>query len=183
MGCGLSGGSLTLQSADVGDGDFAVFGLFDKDGERIARQYIPIYNSDASGEVMLTPLGSGQSVASVKCLAESSVQRCGDPDWSPLGEGVNVGLIGFLLGDDFAIVTVKGHYAAHEGGEFKSIDGSAAGFVLDKNPVQWSEFYGSRTDASEAFFGLTHGTHSITIGWRDPDTATLVPQDRICFKT
>ncbi|HTX59122.1 MAG TPA: hypothetical protein VMH02_05540 [Verrucomicrobiae bacterium] len=183
VGCGLSGGALTLDSADNGDGDFAVFGLFDKDGNRIARQYVPTYNPDASGELMLTPIGSGETVASVKCLAETSLQRCGDADWVPEDDGVNVSLIGFLLGDDYAVVSVKARYHSHDNGMARSIDGTAVGFTLDKDPVQWSELFDSQDDASEAFFDMPHGAHEITIGWRDPDTLKLVPQDRICFKT
>ena len=61
-GCTVSGGALSIASADTGDGDFAVFGLFDATGEQLARQYIPVYNPDASAELMLTPVGSGTTV-------------------------------------------------------------------------------------------------------------------------
>ncbi|HKE37018.1 MAG TPA: hypothetical protein VKB39_06280, partial [Candidatus Baltobacteraceae bacterium] len=62
-----------------------------------------------------------------------------------------------------------------------SIDGASVGFQLDDKPVQWSSLYDSQTEASQSFYGLKGGDHTITIGWRDPDRGTLLPEDRICF--
>jgi len=182
-GCSVSGGALSLASADNGDGDFAVFGLFDASGEQLARQYIPIYNPDASAELMLTPVGSGDTVHSVKCLAEASLRRCNDPDWPPVDEGVVVQLIGFLLGPDYAVVSAKGRYKGPEGAPAISLDGTALGFALDSLPVEWSALYDSRDQGSMAFFSITHGEHTLTLGARDPETQAFLPQERLCFRT
>jgi hypothetical protein len=182
-GCSVSGGALSIASADTGDGDFAVFGLFDSTGEQLARQYIPIYNPDASAELMLTPVGSGSTVRSVKCLAEASLRRCNDPEWQPIQDGVAVQLVGFLLGPDYAVVSAKGRYKGAEGAAAVSLDGSSLGFGLDSAPVQWTSLYDSRDQGSQAFFALPHGEHTLTIGSRDPTSSAFVPQERICFRT
>jgi hypothetical protein len=182
-GCSVSGGALSISSADTGDGDFAVFGLLDSTGEQVARQYIPIYNPDASAELMLTPVGSGTTVRSVKCLAEASLRRCNDPAWPPVDDGVAVGLVGFLLGPDYAVVSAKGRYKGPEGTAAVSLDGSSMGFELDSTPVQWTSLYDSRDQGSQAFFALAHGDHTITLGARDPASAAFVPQERLCFRT
>lgn len=182
-GCSISGGALSIASADTGDGDFAVFGLFDSNGEQLARQYIPIYNPDASAELMLTPVGSGATVHSVKCLAEASLRRCNDPQWQPIQDGVAVQLVGFLLGPDYAVVSAKGRYKGAENAPAVSLDGSSIGFALDATPVQWTSLYDSRDQGSQAFFSMAHGDHTLTIGSRDPVDATFVPQERICFRT
>lgn len=182
-GCSVSGGALSIASADNGDGDFAVFGLFDASGEQIARQYIPIYNPDASAELMLTPVGSGTTVRSVKCLAESSLRRCPDPQWPPVSQGVVVQLVGFLLGPDYAVVSAKGRYKGPDGSVAISLDGSSLGFQLDAQPTQWTALYDSRDQGSQAFFAMPHGEHTITLGSRDPDTQAFVPQERLCFRT
>jgi len=182
-GCSVSGGALSISSADTGDGDFAVFGLFDSSGEQLARQYIPIYNPDASAELMLTPVGSGATVRSVKCLAEASLRRCNDPKWPPIDDGVAVQLVGFLLGPDYVVVSAKGRYKGAEGTAAVSLDGSSMGFALDGAPVQWTSLYDSRDQGSEAFFSLTHGDHTMTLGSRDPATAAFLPQERLCFRT
>jgi hypothetical protein len=182
-GCTVSGGALSISSADTGDGDFAVFGLFDSTGEQLARQYIPVYNPDASAELMLTPVGSGTTVRSVKCLAEASLRRCNDPKWQPIDEGVAVQLVGFLLGPDYAVVSAKGRYKGAEGSAAVSLDGSSMGFALDGAPVQWTALYDSRDEGSQAFFSLSHGEHTVTLGSRDPATAAFLPQERLCFRT
>jgi hypothetical protein len=182
-GCTVSGGALSIDSADNGDGDFAVFGLFDANGEQLARQYIPVYNPDASAELMLTPVGSGATVHTVKCLAETSLQRCNDPKWSPVEYGVAVQLVGFLLGPDYVVVSAKGRYHGADGAAAISLDGSAMGFQFDATPVQWSALYDSRDQGSSAFFSLPHGDHTVTLGARDPATAAFVPQERLCFRT
>jgi hypothetical protein len=182
-GCTISGGALSISSADTGDGDFAVFGLFDSTGEQLARQYIPVYNPDASAELMLTPVGSGTTVRSVKCLAEASLRRCNDPKWQPIDEGVAVQLVGFLLGPDYAVVSAKGRYKGAEGAAPVSLDGTSMGFALDSTPVQWISLYDSRDQGSQAFFSLVHGDHTITLGSRDPATAAFLPQERLCFRT
>lgn len=182
-GCTVSGGALSISSADTGDGDFAVFGLFDSNGEQLARQYIPVYNPDASAELMLTPVGSGTTVHSVKCLAEASVRRCNDPQWPPVDDGVAVQLVGFLLGPDYVVVSAKGRYKGAEGSAAVSIDGSSMGFALDHTPVQWTSLYDSRDQGSQAFFSLPHGDHTMTLGSRDPATAAFLPQQRLCFRT
>lgn len=182
-GCTVSGGALSIASADTGDGDFAVFGLFDTSGEQLARQYIPLYNPDASAELMLTPVGSGATVHTVKCLAEASLRRCNDPTWQPIDDGVAVQLVGFLLGPDYAVVSAKGRYKGPQGASAVSLDGSSMGFVLDNAPVQWTSLYDSRDEGSQAFFSLAHGDHAITLGSRDPETAAFLPQERLCFRT
>jgi hypothetical protein len=182
-GCSVSGGALSISSADTGDGDFAVFGLFDSTGEQLARQYIPIYNPDASAELMLTPVGSGATVHSVKCLAEASLRRCNDPKWPPIDEAVAVQLVGFLLGPNYVVVSAKGRYKGSEGAAAVSLDGSSMGFALDSTPVQWTSLYDSRDQGSQAFFSLTHGEHTMTLGSRDPATAAFLPQERLCFRT
>jgi hypothetical protein len=182
-GCTVSGGALSISSADAGDGDFAVFGLFDSTGEQLARQYIPIYNPDASAELMLTPVGSGTTVRSVKCLAEASLRRCNDPQWPPIDDGVAVQLVGFLLGPDYAVVSAKGRYKGAEGSAAISLDGSSMGFALDNAPAQWTALYDSRDEGSQAFFSLSHGEHTVTLGSRDPATAAFLPQERLCFRT
>jgi hypothetical protein len=182
-GCSVSGGALSIASADTGDGDFAVFGLFDSTGEQLARQYIPVYNPDASAELMLTPVGSGTTVRTVKCLAEASLRRCNDPQWQPIDDGIAVQLVGFLLGPNYAVVSAKGRYKGPEGSAAVSLDGSSMGFALDGTPVQWTSLYDSRDQGSQAFFALTHGDHTITLGSRDPATAAFLPQERLCFRT
>jgi hypothetical protein len=182
-GCTVSGGALSIASADTADGDFAVFGLFDSTGEQLARQYIPIYNPDASAELMLTPVGSGATVSKVKCLAEVSLRRCNDPSWEPVDDGVAVQLVGFLLGPDYAVVSAKGRYKGTEGSSAVSLDGSTMGFALDTAPVQWTSLYDSRDEGSQAFFSLAHGEHTITLGSRDPSSAAFLPQERLCFRT
>ncbi len=182
-GCTVSGGALSIASADTADGDFAVFGLFDSTGEQLARQYIPVYNPDASAELMLTPVGSGTTVRSVKCLAEASLRRCNDPKWQPVEDGVVVQLVGFLLGPDYAVVSAKGRYKGAEGSAAVSLDGSSMGFALDSAPAQWTSLYDSRDEGSQAFFSLQHGEHTITLGSRDPATAAFLPQERLCFRT
>jgi hypothetical protein len=182
-GCSVAGGALSIGSADNGDGDFTVFGLFDANGERLARQYIPIYNPDASAELMLTPVGSGATVHSVKCLAEESLRRCNDPQWEPIDEGVVVQLNGFLLGADYAIVSAKGRYKSAEGAPAISLDGTALGFVLDEQPVEWTALYDSRDQGSVAFFAIAHGEHKLTLGARDPSTQAFLPEERVCFRT
>jgi hypothetical protein len=182
-GCTVSGGALSIASADNGDGDFTVFGLFDSTGQQLARQYIPIYNPDASAELMLTPVGSGSTVQTVKCLAEASLRRCNDPKWDPIDDGVSVQLVGFLLGPDYAVVSAKGRFKGKEGAAAVSLDGSSLGFALDNAPVQWTALYDSRDQGSDAFFSLSHGEHTVTLGSRDPGSATFVPQERLCFRT
>ena len=103
---------------------------------------------------MLTPVGSGTTVRSVKCLAEASLRRCNDPKWQPVEDGVAVQLVGFLLGPDYAVVSAKGRYKGAEGSAAVSLDGSSMGFALDSAPAQWTSLYDSRDEGSQAFFSL-----------------------------
>jgi hypothetical protein len=182
-GCGVTGGTLTMLATD-NESDFAAFSLLDPRGDEIARQYIPMFSPDASAELMLTPLGFGPnaSVSSVKCLADSSLRRCADAKWQPIDEGVSVSISGVLIGLDWAIVSVRGHYVNVASPIAGSIDGASVGFQLDNEPVRWSAFYDSQTEASQAFYGLKNGAHEVTLGWRDPERDAIVPQDRLCFR-
>ncbi|MBV8151112.1 MAG: hypothetical protein JOY59_06100 [Candidatus Eremiobacteraeota bacterium] len=184
MGCGVSGGTLTMLATD-NDSDFAAFSLQNAQGDEMAQQFIPTFSQDASAELMLTKIGFGglATVASVKCLADSSVKRCADPKWQPPDQGVGVALAGMLIGADWFVVSIKGHYVNTASPIAGSIDGSAAGFELDDSPVRWSAFYDSQTEASQAFFDVKGGPHKLTIGSRDPDKDAFVPQDRLCFST
>jgi len=94
-----------------------------------------------------------------------------------------VQLVGFLLGPDYAVVSAKGRYKGAEGAPAVSLDGTSMGFALDNAPVQWAALYDSRDQGSEAFFSLAHGEHTITLGSRDPSSATFLPQERLCFRT
>ena len=181
-GCGVSGGTLTMLATD-NESDFAAFALYDANGDEMARQFIPTFNPDASAELMLTPIGFGSNaqVASVKCLADSNVRRCGDRKWAPIDEGVSVSLSGILLGPDWIVVSLKGRYVNVASPIAGSIDGSSIGFQMDSDPIHWSALYDSQTEASAAFYGLRDGDHQLTIGSRDPDHDAFVPQDRLCF--
>jgi hypothetical protein len=183
-GCGVTGGTLTMLATD-NESDFAAFALLDARGDEMARQFIPMFSQDASAELMLTPVGFGQNagVASVKCLADSSVRRCADPKWQPLDQGVGVSIAGVLVGPDWAVVSIKGHYVNVASPIAGSIDGASVGFQLDDGSVRWSAFYDSQTEASQAFYDVKNGAHTITIGWRDPDRGTLLPEERLCFNT
>ncbi|MBV8582639.1 MAG: hypothetical protein JO241_01480 [Candidatus Eremiobacteraeota bacterium] len=183
-GCGVSGGTLTMLATD-NESDFAAFALIDGQGDEMARQFIPMFSQDASAELMLTPIGFGTnaSVSSVKCLADSNVKRCGDPKWAPLDQGVAISIAGMLLGPDWAVLAVKGRYVNVASPIAGSIDGASIGFALDGGAPRWSTFYDSQTEASQAFFSIPNGAHRLTIGWRDPERDTLVPQDRLCFNT
>jgi len=184
FGCGISGGTLTMLATD-NESDFAAFGLYNAVGNELARQYIPMYTSDASAELMLSKIGfgGGASVASVKCLADSSLSRCPDPKWAPIDEGVGIAISGVLLGPDWIVVAIKGHYVNVASPIAGTIDGASAGFQLDKAPVRWSSFYDSQTEASQAFFDLPNGPHQLTLGSRDTERDTLLPQERLCFNT
>lgn len=179
--CGLAAGTLTTVLTPDNNTDFVVFGLYDSTGNEIAEQYIPIYNPDASAELMITPIGFGGAVASAKCLADSSLHRCGDPDWQ-LDEGLKISLVGFVLGPDFAIAAINGRYKRPSNTAQLAIDGGIAGFQVDRDPIRWSAFFNSQPQVSQAFFGLRAGEHTLTIGSRDPQTAALVPQERVCFR-
>lgn len=181
-GCGVTGGTLTMLATD-NESDFAAFSLLNARGDELGRQFIPMFSQDASAELMLTPVGYGPNanVAAVRCLADSSVRRCADPKWTPVDQGVGVSIAGVLIGLDFAVVSVKGHYVNVASPIAGSIDGASVGFQFDDKPVQWSSLYDSQTEASQAFYGLKGGDHKITIGWRDPDSGALLPEDRICF--
>jgi len=181
-GCSVTGGTLTMLATD-NESDFAAFSLLNAHGDELGRQFIPMFSQDASAELMLTPVGYGPNanVASVKCLADSTVRRCADPKWTPVDQGVGISIAGVLIGLDFAAVSVKGHYVNVASPIAGSIDGASVGFQLDDKPVQWSSLYDSQTEASQSFYGLKGGDHTITIGWRDPDRGTLLPEDRICF--
>ena len=181
-GCGVAAGTLTMLATD-NESDFAAFSLLNSRGDEMARQFIPMFSQDASAELMLTPVGFGQNanVASVKCLADSSVRRCADPKWQPVDEGVGVSIAGVLLGPDWAVVSIKGHYVNVSSPIAGSIDGASVGFQLDDGPVRWSALYDSQTEASQAFYDLKGGEHGVTIGWHDPDRGTLLPEARLCF--
>jgi hypothetical protein len=144
-----------------------------------------MYSADASAEHMLTPVGFGPNagVASVRCLADSNVRRCPDAKWQPIDQGVGVTIAGVLVGLDWAVVSIKGHYVNVASPIAGSIDGASIGFELDNEPVHWSSLYDSQTEASQAFYGIKGGEHKITIGWRDPERDAMVPQDRLCFNT
>ncbi|MBV8333243.1 MAG: hypothetical protein JO029_11310 [Candidatus Eremiobacteraeota bacterium] len=181
-GCAVSGGTLTMLATD-NESDFAAFALLNERGDEMARQFIPMFSQDASAELMLTPIGFGPNagVSSVKCLADSNVRRCGDAKWAPVDQGVGVSIAGMLLGPDWAVLSIKGRYVNVASPIAGSIDGASIGFALDGAPVRWSTFYDSQTEASQAFFNLSSGDHRLTIGSRDAERDTLVPQDRLCF--
>lgn len=179
--CTLSGGTLSTVLTPDNDVDFVVFGLYDDHGEQVAKQMIPIYSPSASAELMITPIGFAGTVTTAKCLADSPVKRCVDPQWQT-DEGLIVALAGFVLGPDYAIATVAGRYKRPASTTQLAIDGGVAGFALDKSPPQWSSFYDSQQEASEAFFNLAPGEHTLTIGSRDPQSGNLVPQERLCFR-
>jgi hypothetical protein len=183
-GCGISGGTLTMLATD-NESDFAAFSLLDAHGDEVARQYIPMFNTDASAELMLTPVGFGPnaSVASVQCLADSNLRRCADAKWQAIDQGVGVSISGVLIGLDWAVVSIKGHYVNVASPIAGSIDGASIGFQFDNDPVRWSSFYDSQTEASQAFYGIKPGKHTITIGWRDPEREALTPEDRLCFNS
>jgi hypothetical protein len=181
-GCGVTGGTLTMLATD-NESDFAAFGLLNGRGDEVARQFIPMFSQDASAELMLTPIGFGgnAAVSDVKCLADSNVKRCGDPKWAPVEQGVAVSIAGMLLGADWAVIAIKGRYVNVASPIAGSIDGASVGFQLDGNPVRWSTFYDSQTEASQAFFAIPNGQHKLTIGSHDTEHDTLQPQDRLCF--
>ncbi|HEY1977048.1 MAG TPA: hypothetical protein VGG89_10905 [Candidatus Baltobacteraceae bacterium] len=183
-GCGVSGGTLTMLATD-NESDFAAFALLDAHGDEMAHQFIPMFSQDASAELMLTPVGFGPNanVASVKCLADSSLRRCADPKWTPVDDGVRVSIAGVLVGVDWAVVSIKGRYVNVTSPIAGSIDGASIGFQLDNGAAHWSSLYDSQTEASQAFYDIKGGDHAITIGWRDPERETLVPEDRLCFNT
>lgn len=183
-GCGVTGGTLTMLATD-NESDFAAFSLLNAQGNEVARQFIPMFSQDASAELMLTPVGFGPNatVASVKCLADSSVRRCPDAKWQPIDQGVGVSIAGVLVGLDWAVVSIKGHYVNVSSPIAGSIDGASVGFQLDDGAARWSSLYDSQTEASQAFYDVKSGAHTITIGWRDPERATLMPQERLCFNT
>lgn len=183
-GCGVSGGTLTMLATD-NESDFAAFSLLDSRGDEMARQFIPMFSPDASAELMLTPVGFGSnaSVASVKCLADSSLRRCPDPKWQPVDQGVGISIAGVLIGLDWAVVSIKGRYVNLASPIAGSIDGASIGFQLDDATPRWSSLYDSQTEASQAFYDIKGGDHTITIGWRDPERNTLLPEERLCFNT
>lgn len=183
-GCGVSGGTLTMLATD-NESDFAAFSLLNAQGDEVARQFIPMFSQDASAELMLTPVGFGPnaSVASVKCLADSSVRRCPDAKWQPVDQGVGISIAGVLVGLDWAVVSIKGRYVNVSSPIAGSIDGASIGFQLDDSAVRWSSLYDSQTEASQAFYDVKSGAHKITIGWRDPEQANLMPEERLCFNT
>ena len=179
--CGLSAGTLTTVLTPDNSTDFVVFGLYDGAGNEVAEQFIPLYNPNASAELMITPIGFGGAIASAKCLADSSVRRCSDPNWA-LTEGLAVSLAGLVVGPDFVIAAIDGRYKRPSNTAQLAIDGGMAGFQVDKQPIVWSAFYNSEPQVSQAFFGLRGGAHTLTIGSRDPDNSELVPQERLCFR-
>jgi hypothetical protein len=181
-GCGVASGTLTMLATD-NESDFAAFRLFDDKGNELGEQFIPTFSPDASAELMLTQQGFSTQVATAKCLADSTVARCGDKSWQKVAEGIDVSLMGFLLGPDWAVVSIKGRYVNPSIPAASPMDGSFAGFQLDKAPTAWSGFYDSADQASQAFFSMDHGEHTLTIGSRDPNTAAFVPQERLCFTT
>jgi hypothetical protein len=181
-GCGVAGGTLTMVATD-NESDFASFALLDQQGDEMARQFIPTYSQDASAELMLTQFGFGTAVSSVKCLADSSLRRCADPKWPQIDEGVGVAVAGVLLGPDWLVVSVKGHYVNLSSPIAGSLDGSTVGFQLDADSVRWSSLYDSQTEASQAYFAMKSGAHTLTIGSRNFEKDALVPQDRLCFNT
>lgn len=183
-GCGVTGGTLTMLATD-NESDFAAFSLLNAHGDEMARQFIPMFSQDASAELMLTPVGFGSNagVASVKCLADSSLRRCADPKWQPVDQGVGISIAGVLIGLDWAVVSIKGRYVNVSSPIAGSIDGASIGFQLDKATPQWSSLYDSQTEASQAFYDIKGGEHTITIGWRDPERGTLLPEERLCFST
>jgi hypothetical protein len=183
-GCGVTGGTLTMLATD-NESDFAAFSLLNAHGDEMARQFIPMFSQDASAELMLTPVGFGTnaSVASVKCLADSSLRRCADPKWQPLDQGVGISIAGVLIGLDWAVISIKGHYVNVASPIAGSIDGASIGFQLDDSAPRWSSLYDSQTEASQAFYDIKGGSHAITIGWRDPERGTLLPEERLCFNT
>ncbi|HTU82417.1 MAG TPA: hypothetical protein VMF61_09830 [Candidatus Acidoferrales bacterium] len=180
--CGLSGGTLTTVLTPDDNADFVVFGLYDDRGNEVAKQLIPIYSQSASAELMLTPVGFAAPIASAKCLADSPVRRCPDPQWQ-IDEGLMIALSGLLLGPDFAIVTVSGRYKRPSSTAQLAIDGGMAGFELDQQPAQWSAFFDSQQEASQGFFDVPAGEHTLTLGSRDAQTGKFVPQERLCFRT
>ena len=183
-GCGVTGGTLTMLATD-NESDFAAFALLNGRGDEMARQFIPMFSQDASSELMLTPIGFGNSasVSSVKCLADSNVRRCSDPKWSPVDQGVGISIAGMLLGPDWAVISIKGRYVNISSPIAGSIDGASVGFQLDGGPVRWPTFYDSQTEASQAFFAIPNGDHRLTLGSRDAERDALQPQDRLCFNT
>jgi len=183
-GCGVSGGTLTMLATD-NESDFAAFSLVNAHGDEVARQYIPMFSQDASAELMLTAVGFGPnaSVTSVKCLADSSLRRCPDAKWISVDQGVGVRISGVLIGLDWAVVSIKGRYVNSASPIAGSIDGASVGFQLDGGNARWSSFYDSQTEASQAFYDVKSGAHTITIGWRDPERGILMPEERLCFTT
>jgi hypothetical protein len=181
-GCGVSAGTLTMLAAD-NDSDFSVVALYDARGTQVAQQFIPLYSPDASAELMLTQRGFGTAVATVRCLADSSLRRCPDARWAPLTDGLAVSLAGVLLGPDWIVVSIKAHYVQNAQPAAVTIDGTEAGFGLDAGPTRWSALYDSQNEAAQAFYGIKGGEHTLTIGSRDSDTGAFVPQDRLCFST
>lgn len=180
VGCGMQSGTLTMLATD-NESDFAAFALYDGNGKEMAHQYIPLYSSDASAELMLTSIGFGNDVATVKCQADSALRRCRDATWPPVENGVSVALSGVLLGSGWAAVAIKARYETQAHAAAVSLDGSVVGFQLDGGSVRWSSFYDSQNEASQDFFGIGAGDHTLTIGSRDPASGAFVPQDRVCF--
>lgn len=180
--CGVAGGTLTMLATD-NNSEFAAFSLFDDKGQELAKQFIPTYNPDASAELMLTEFGYGTQVAAVKCLSDSQLRRCADPKWVPVELGVGISISGVLIGDDWAVVSIKGKYVNVDSPIAGSIDGANIGFQLDNQPIRWSSLYDSQTEASQSFFDMQSGDHMLTIGSRDAGHGTFVPQDRLCFNS
>lgn len=180
--CGLQAGTLMTALTPDNNTDFVVFGLYDAKGDEVAKQFIPMYNPNASAELMITPIGFGGTIASAKCLADSPVRRCADPNWT-VDEGLIVSLVGFVLGPDFVVATVNGRYKRPSSTAQLSIDGALAGFQIDKNPVQWAAFFNSAGQVSQAYFDLKPGAHQLTLGARLGESGAFVPQERLCFQT
>jgi hypothetical protein len=180
--CGLSGGTLTTALTPDNDSDFVVFGLYDDKGDEIAKQLVPVYSPSASAEVMVTQIGFAGSPASAKCLADSPARRCNDPKWD-VEDGLMVSLAGLLIGPDFTIATIGARYKRPASTAQLAIDGGIAGFQLDKGAVHWAAFFNSQQEVSQAFFDIPPGDHTLTMGSRDPQTAALLPQERVCFRT
>jgi len=178
--CGLAGGTLTTVLTPDNDSDFAAFDLVDAQGNEVAKQFIPVSSPSATAEVMITPIGFGEPVTSAKCLADSPVRKCTDPKWST-EEGLVVSLAGLVLGPDYVIVSVGARYKRLSSTAQLAIDGGMAGFQIDKTPMRWSEFFNSEQYVTQAFFNVTGGNHTLTLGTRDPDSNEFVPQERYCF--
>jgi hypothetical protein len=172
-------------------GSTIIFTLLSNNGTPLAKQATERDKATTNVPLLWSNLAFRSDVGRVTCElatdelnAVPSVRYCASENSLHVDEGPTIDHVDVMWGTNWLLVSASVAYIAMISGGNRSAKGSIVGFDLDKGPVIWSVL-DSTNVLSAAFFGLTKGEHTLTIGLRSPynpgEAAALFPVRKLCI--